>query len=166
MSVDPASVARRRPPRRRSRWPRVAALVVGAAALVVFVLRQLSRQGDGRALLDLRPFTTPAFSLGLGMLAISMMSLFGALILLPLYLQNVRGLDTLTTGLLLLPGGPLNADSLRLTVDAQKIAKSFVSSGRPVASICHGLGIDLQTEIESKLEKNKGRGLHHGGKAV
>lgn len=35
-----------------------------------------------------------------------------------------------------------------------------------VASICHGLGIDLQTEIESKLEKNKGRGLHHGGKAV
>ena len=36
MSVDPASVARRRPPRRRSRWPRVAALVVGA--VVVFAL--------------------------------------------------------------------------------------------------------------------------------
>lgn len=35
-----------------------------------------------------------------------------------------------------------------------------------VASICHGLGIDLQTEIENKMEKNKGRGLHHGGKAV
>jgi hypothetical protein len=33
MSVDPASVARRRPPRRRRRWPRVAALVVGAAVL-------------------------------------------------------------------------------------------------------------------------------------
>ncbi|HET7515707.1 MAG TPA: hypothetical protein VFJ60_12960 [Gaiella sp.] len=33
MSVDPASVARRRPPRRRNRWPRVAALVVGAAVL-------------------------------------------------------------------------------------------------------------------------------------
>ena len=80
-------------------------LVVGAAALIVFVLRQISRQADGRALLDLRPFSTPAFSLGLGMLAISMMSLFGALILLPLYLQNVRELDTLTTGLLLLPGG-------------------------------------------------------------
>ncbi|MFZ2529358.1 MAG: DHA2 family efflux MFS transporter permease subunit [Rhodococcus sp. (in: high G+C Gram-positive bacteria)] len=88
-----------------SRVPVWIPLVVGVAALIVFVLRQLSRQGDGRALLDLRPFTTPAFSLGLGMLAISMMSLFGALILLPLYLQNVRGLDTLTTGLLLLPGG-------------------------------------------------------------
>ena len=36
MSVDPAYLARRRPPRRRSRWPRVAALVVGA--VVVFAL--------------------------------------------------------------------------------------------------------------------------------
>ncbi len=53
-------------------------LAVGTAALIVFVLRQISRQADGRALLDLRPFSTPAFSLGLGMLAISMMSLFGA----------------------------------------------------------------------------------------
>lgn len=82
-------------------------LVVGVVALVVFVLRQLSRQEDGRALLDLRPFLTPTFSIGLAMLAISMMALFGALILLPLYLQNVRGLDTLKTGLLLLPGGLL-----------------------------------------------------------
>ena len=36
MSVDPASAARRRPPRRRSPWPRVAALVVGA--VIVFAL--------------------------------------------------------------------------------------------------------------------------------
>lgn len=82
-------------------------LSVGMAALIVFVLRQISRQNAGRALLDLRPFATPTFSIGLGMLAISMMTLFGALILLPLYLQNIRGLDTLTTGLLLLPGGLL-----------------------------------------------------------
>ncbi|HEX6725541.1 MAG TPA: hypothetical protein VF073_09910 [Gaiella sp.] len=33
MSADPASFARRRPPRRRSPWPRIAALVVGAAVL-------------------------------------------------------------------------------------------------------------------------------------
>lgn len=87
--------------------PAWAPLAVGVLALVVFVLRQLSRQEDGRALLDLRPFLTSTFSIGLGMLAISMMALFGALILLPLYLQNVLGLDTLKTGLLLLPGGLL-----------------------------------------------------------
>ncbi|RMB76589.1 DHA2 family efflux MFS transporter permease subunit [Rhodococcus sp. SBT000017] len=81
-------------------------LVVGAISLVVFVLRQISRQDRG-ALLDMRPFRTPTFSIGLGMIAISMMALFGALILLPMYLQNVRGLDTLDTGLMLLPGGLL-----------------------------------------------------------
>ncbi|OZE24330.1 MFS transporter [Rhodococcus sp. 05-2254-6] len=82
-------------------------LVVGAIALVVFVLRQVARQDQGGALLDMRPFRTPTFSIGLGMIAISMMALFGALILLPMYLQNVRGLDTLDTGLMLLPGGLL-----------------------------------------------------------
>ncbi|MBY4128450.1 multidrug efflux MFS transporter [Rhodococcus fascians] len=82
-------------------------LVVGTVALVAFVARQISRQERGGALLDMRPFRTPTFSIGLGMIAISMMALFGALILLPMYLQNVRGLDTLGTGLMLLPGGLL-----------------------------------------------------------
>ena len=36
-----------------------------------------------------------------------MMALFGTIILLPIYLQNVLGLSTLQTGLLLLPGGLL-----------------------------------------------------------
>lgn len=80
-------------------------LVVGVVSLIVFVLRQISRQDSDRALLNMRPFATTTFSIGLGMLAVSMMALFGALILLPMYLQNIRGLDTLTTGLLLLPGG-------------------------------------------------------------
>lgn len=80
-------------------------LGIGLLALALFVWRQISRQSEDRALLDLRPLATPAFSIGLGMLTISMMALFGALIMLPLYLQNVRGLDTLATGLLLLPGG-------------------------------------------------------------
>ena len=38
-------------------------------------------------------------------MAISMMSLFGTLILVPLYAQTVLGLEALQTGLLLLPGG-------------------------------------------------------------
>jgi protease I len=40
--------------------------------------------------------------------------------------------------LLLVPGGTLNADRLRLNGDALGIVRSFVSSGRPVAAICHG----------------------------
>ena len=40
--------------------------------------------------------------------------------------------------LLLLPGGTLNADSLRLESDAVDLVRACVSSGRPVAAICHG----------------------------
>lgn len=40
--------------------------------------------------------------------------------------------------LLLVPGGTLNADSLRLNTAALDVVRSFTSSGRPVAAICHG----------------------------
>ena len=78
-------------------------LVVGAAALAAFVSRQL-RLRD-RALLDLRTFTSRTFSVAALLIAVSMMALFGTLILLPIYLQSVLGLTTLETGLVLLPGG-------------------------------------------------------------
>jgi DHA2 family lincomycin resistance protein-like MFS transporter len=39
------------------------------------------------------------------MLSISMMALFGTIIILPIYMQVVLGFSTLTAGLLLLPGG-------------------------------------------------------------
>lgn len=35
-----------------------------------------------------------------------------------------------------------------------------------VASIAWGLGTDLELAIAKKMEKNRTRGLHHGGKAV
>lgn len=40
--------------------------------------------------------------------------------------------------LLLIPGGTINADSLRQEDDALGIVSAFTSSGRPVAAICHG----------------------------
>jgi protease I len=40
--------------------------------------------------------------------------------------------------LLLVPGGTLNADSLRLTSGAVDLVRAFASSGRPIAAICHG----------------------------
>ncbi|GAB3212780.1 MDR family MFS transporter [Marinactinospora thermotolerans] len=78
---------------------------VGVAALALFVLRQLRLQRDDAALLDLRPFRSRAFVLGVVVLLVSMGALFGTLVLLPIYLQNVLGLTTLQTGLMLLPGG-------------------------------------------------------------
>lgn len=80
-------------------------LVVGAVALALFVARQLTLADRGLALLDLRTFAIAPFRLAVVLMAGFMLTLFGALILLPLYLQNVMGKDVLTTGLVLLPGG-------------------------------------------------------------
>jgi len=80
-------------------------IAIGAVSLGLFVFRQLRLQRDGAALMDLRPFKSRPFTVGIIMLLISMATLFGSLILLPIYLQNVLDLSTLQTGLVVLPGG-------------------------------------------------------------
>jgi protease I len=39
---------------------------------------------------------------------------------------------------LLLPGGTVNPDQLRMNRDAVEFVKAFVATGKPVAAICHG----------------------------
>ena len=80
-------------------------LAVGIIALVVFVRRQVRLQRRGRALLDLRTFTTRNFTFSIVMFAISMMTMFGTIVLLPFYLVSVLHVPVITVGLLLLPGG-------------------------------------------------------------
>lgn len=82
-------------------------VVVGVVGLALFVARQRRLQRSDAALLDLRTFASPTFSVAVGLMAVSMMALFGTIILLPIYTQGVLGLDALGTGLLLLPGGLL-----------------------------------------------------------
>ena len=39
---------------------------------------------------------------------------------------------------LVLPGGQINPDILRVNPDAMKVVRTFLDSGKPVAAICHG----------------------------
>lgn len=78
-------------------------LAFGGFMLAIFVWRQISL-GD-RALLDLRVFAAPLFRVAAILMTVTMMLLLGALIILPMYMQRVLELSTLTTGLMLLPGG-------------------------------------------------------------
>ena len=39
---------------------------------------------------------------------------------------------------LVIPGGTTNADSLRLDADAVAFVKAFADAGKPIAAICHG----------------------------
>jgi DHA2 family lincomycin resistance protein-like MFS transporter len=80
-------------------------LGVGLAVLGLFIWRQIARQRTDSALLDLRTFLESNFRVAVIIMAISMMSMFGTMIVLPLVLQEALGMAPLTVGLLMLPGG-------------------------------------------------------------
>ena len=85
--------------------PPVLVTAIGVLALVAFVRRQVTLQRGAGPLLDLRTLTYAPFAIALGLMCLAFMAMMGAMILLPLYLQGVLELSTLTTGLLLMPGG-------------------------------------------------------------
>ena len=80
-------------------------VLVGVVAMAVFVHRQLGLQRQDRALLDLRVFQSRNYAVSVALMLVAMMALFGTVILLPIYMQNVLGLSALQTGMMLLPGG-------------------------------------------------------------
>lgn len=80
---------------------------VGAVALALFVWRQLRMQKRDRALLDLRTFQARGFAVAIILMAIMMATLFGTVILLPIYLQDVLDFTPLSSGLLVVPGSLL-----------------------------------------------------------
>lgn len=82
----------------------VASLTVGVIGLGAFVWRQLRLQRTDSALLDLRVFRSGNFTLAVAQLGLMSLAFFGAITLLPLYLQTVLEKTPLETGLAVLPG--------------------------------------------------------------
>lgn len=84
----------------------VVVFVVGFAALAVFIQRQmqLTRKNDS-ALLNLLPFSNHNFRVSVMIVMIAMATMLGTVMVLPIYLQNGRGLNVLEAGLILLLGG-------------------------------------------------------------
>jgi EmrB/QacA subfamily drug resistance transporter len=72
-----------------------------AAGLALFIWIQ-HRMGDD-ALLPLRLFRSPTFSVASGQVTIIGMAMFGGMSVIPLYLQIVKGASPTKSGLLLLP---------------------------------------------------------------
>jgi MFS transporter, DHA2 family, lincomycin resistance protein len=80
-------------------------IVGGLAATGLFVVRQLRLQRVGSPLMDLRTLRHPTYAKSLALMSLAFMGMMGSMIVLPLFLQNLRGLSALQTGLLVMPGG-------------------------------------------------------------
>jgi EmrB/QacA subfamily drug resistance transporter len=73
------------------------------AVLLAFWFQHTRRTQD--ALIDLKLFRNKTFSASTATMLLMVISVFGGMLLLPLYLQAVRGETALSTGLLLAPQG-------------------------------------------------------------
>ncbi|WP_309130829.1 MDR family MFS transporter [Brevibacterium sp.] len=82
-------------------------ITTGVIFLALFVWRQLVLIKRDGALLDLRVFTSRNYVISVVIMAVVALSMFGTFSLLPLYLQNVIGLNATQSGLVLLPGSIL-----------------------------------------------------------
>ncbi|WP_168120049.1 DHA2 family efflux MFS transporter permease subunit [Paenibacillus sp. HB172176] len=82
----------------------IVSLAVGAVSLILFVWREAVVE---KPILDVRVFKYSMFSLTAFINSIITMAMFSGMILLPIYLQTLRGFTPLESGLLLLPGAIL-----------------------------------------------------------
>ncbi|PZX98160.1 MFS transporter [Staphylococcus aureus] len=74
---------------------------IGIIFIILFVIRELRMKSP---MLNLEVLQFPTFTLTTIINMVVMLSLYGGMILLPIYLQNLRGFSALDSGLLLLPG--------------------------------------------------------------
>lgn len=79
----------------------IISLIIGILSLIAFTWRELTTD---KPMLELRVFKYDIFALTTIISMIINIAMFGAMILLPIYLQNIRGFTAFESGLMLLPG--------------------------------------------------------------
>ncbi|NJH83610.1 DHA2 family efflux MFS transporter permease subunit [Staphylococcus agnetis] len=79
----------------------IAMFLIGSTFTITFVIREMTMKAP---MLDFGVLKYSGYTLTALINMIVTMSLFGGMILLPLYLQSLRGFSALDSGLLLLPG--------------------------------------------------------------
>jgi EmrB/QacA subfamily drug resistance transporter len=81
-------------------------IIIGVVSLVWFILRQLKQE---RPMLNFRVFKYNMFALSSAISMIVNIAMFSGFLLLPIYVQTIRGISPLDAGLMLLPGALVNA---------------------------------------------------------
>jgi protease I len=61
--------------------------------------------------------------------------------------EQLRDANPEDFGAVLLPGGVVNADALRIVPEAQRFIKTIAEDGKPIAVICHGAWLLVSTGL-------------------
>jgi EmrB/QacA subfamily drug resistance transporter len=126
------------------RWQVIVPGLIGLGMLAAFVRHGL-RTSD--ALIDLRLFANRVFSASSVTLVLVIISVFGGMLLLPLYLQVVRGESAMDTGLLLAPQG-LGA-MIAMPIAGRLTDKTGVGRIVPFGLVTVGLSFLGLTQLEA-----------------
>lgn len=62
---------------------------------------------------------------------------------------TLAAVDARDHDVVIVPGGTLNADTLRLNEDAQRLVREFADAGKPVAAVCHGPWLLVETALSA-----------------
>lgn len=81
-------------------------IAIGAISLLVSILRQLKQN---QPMLNYRIFKFPMFALSSVISMVLTMAMFSGMLLLPIYVQTVRGISPFDAGLMMLPGAIIMA---------------------------------------------------------
>jgi DHA2 family multidrug resistance protein len=125
-------------------------LLLAAVTLPIFVWWQLRIP---HPLLNLRLFAIPAFSVGAAVNFVTAAAMFGGIFLLPLFLQNVRGLGAMETGLLLFPQSVASFVSIQISgrLYDRIGARPLVLTGLALLAVATGLLSRLDVETPNSF---------------
>ena len=118
--------------------------IAGALAITGFIFHGLRIR---YALIDLRLFLNKVFSGSIVTLALLVISVFGGMLLIPLYLQTVRGESALDTGLLMAPQG--FGAMIAMPIAGKLTDKTGVGRIVPVGLIIVGAGFAGLTQLQA-----------------
>lgn len=120
-------------------------ITVGVVSLVTFILRQLKLS---EPLLEFRIYKYPMFALSSAISIVLSISMFSAMILMPIYVQTIKGISPFDSGLLMLPG------ALVMGFMSPVTGKLFDKYGAKVLSITGMSIVVISTYYFSKLSLN------------
>ncbi|MCX6400100.1 MAG: DHA2 family efflux MFS transporter permease subunit [Propionibacteriales bacterium] len=129
-----------------SSWSETSGYIgIGVFLIAAFVAYQIRLQRSGTPLLDLRTLLRPTYAKSLLLMSAAFMAFLGSMLLLPLYLVQLRGLTELQAGLLVMPGG------LAMGLLGPQVGKVYDRLGSRVLVIPGAIGMVVALVLLSRI---------------